>query len=86
MGHVIVVGAGIGGMTAAIAATEAGLAVTLVEKTDRVGGAAAYSGGQAWVGANHVAQRMGIADSVAVCAAPGCRQRHRPLTGSKSVQ
>ena len=74
MGHVIVVGAGIGGMTAAIAATEAGLAVTLVEKTDRVGGAAAYSGGQAWVGANHVAQRMGIADSVAdaidyVCAA-----------------
>ena len=64
-GQVIVVGAGIGGMTAAITAAEAGLAVTLVEKGDKVGGAAAYSGGQVWTGGNHVAERLGIEDSVA---------------------
>lgn len=63
--HVIVVGAGIGGMTAAITAAEAGLSVTLVEKGDKVGGAAAYSGGQVWTGGNHVAERLGIEDSVA---------------------
>lgn len=60
----IIVGAGIGGMTAAITAAECGLAVTLVEKGDKVGGAAAYSGGQVWAGANHVARRMGLEDSV----------------------
>jgi 3-oxosteroid 1-dehydrogenase len=63
--QVIVVGAGIGGMTAAITAAEAGLSVTLVEKGDKVGGAAAYSGGQVWTGGNHVAERLGIEDSVA---------------------
>ncbi|MBM3347058.1 MAG: FAD-dependent oxidoreductase, partial [Betaproteobacteria bacterium] len=61
---VIVVGAGIGGMTAAITAAEAGLDVTLIEKGDKVGGAAAYSGGQVWAGANHVAARLGLEDSV----------------------
>ena len=63
--QVIVVGAGIGGMTAAITAAEAGLEVTLIEKGDKVGGAAAYSGGQVWAGANHVAARLGLEDSVA---------------------
>jgi 3-oxosteroid 1-dehydrogenase len=61
---VIVVGAGIGGMTAAITAAEAGLDVTLIEKGDKVGGAAAYSGGQVWAGANHVAERLGLEDNV----------------------
>ncbi len=62
---VLIVGAGIGGMTAAITAAEAGLDVTLIEKGSKVGGAAAYSGGQVWAGANHVAARLGIEDSVA---------------------
>jgi 3-oxosteroid 1-dehydrogenase len=61
-GRVIVVGGGMGGLSAAITAADAGLTVTLLEKGSRLGGAAAYSGGQVWVGANHVAARQGIAD------------------------
>ena len=61
----VIVGAGIGGLTAAIMGAERGLDVTLVEAGDKVGGAAAYSGGQVWLGANHVAHRAGITDSVA---------------------
>jgi predicted oxidoreductase len=34
------------------------------ESADLVGGAAAFSGGQVWVGANHVARRQGIEDSL----------------------
>ena len=62
---VVVVGAGIGGMSAAITAAERGLRVILLEKGAKVGGAAAYSGGQVWVGGNHVAEREGIEDSEA---------------------
>jgi 3-oxosteroid 1-dehydrogenase len=62
---VVVVGAGMGGMSAAITAAELGLNVTLVEKGPTIGGAAAYSGGQVWVGANHLEEREGIADSIA---------------------
>ena len=54
-----------GGLTAAIMGAERGMDVTLVEAGDKVGGAAAYSGGQVWLGANHVARRAGITDSVA---------------------
>ncbi len=61
---IIIVGAGIGGMSAAITAAEFGLDVTLLEKGRNVGGAAAYSGGQVWVGSNHVAAREGIDDSI----------------------
>ena len=61
----VIVGAGIGGLTAAIMGAVRGMDVTLVEAGDKVGGAAAYSGGQVWLGANHVARRAGITDSVA---------------------
>lgn len=63
MADIVVVGAGIGGMSAAVTAASRGLDVVLLEKGARVGGAAAYSGGQVWVGGNHVAAREGIADS-----------------------
>jgi 3-oxosteroid 1-dehydrogenase len=61
---VIIIGGGIGGMTAAITAAEVGLDVTLVEKGEKLGGAAAYSGGQVWVPFNHVEEREGIQDSL----------------------
>lgn len=62
--HVIVVGSGIGGMSAAIRAHELGANVSLVEKASHLGGATAWSGGQVWVGANHVAAAAGLQDSV----------------------
>lgn len=61
---VIVVGSGIGGMAAAIRAHELGAVVSLVEKAAHLGGATAWSGGQVWVGANHVAENAGLRDSV----------------------
>lgn len=61
---VVVVGSGIGGMAAAIRAHDLGARVALVEKAPFLGGATAWSGGQVWVGANHVAERAGLSDSV----------------------
>ena len=63
-GDLIVVGSGIGGLAAAIRAHELGMAVSIVEKAPHLGGATAWSGGQVWVGANHVAERAGLEDSV----------------------
>lgn len=60
----IVVGAGLGGLSAAITAADRGLDVVLLEAGPTVGGAAGYSGGQVWVGGNHVAARDGVDDSV----------------------
>lgn len=61
---VVVVGAGLGGFATAVTAASAGATVTLVERGERFGGAAAYSGGQVWVGANHVAADEGSDDTV----------------------
>jgi 3-oxosteroid 1-dehydrogenase len=66
--HVIVVGAGLGGLAAAVTAATRGASVTLVERAHRFGGAAAYSGGQVWVGANHVAAAEGSTDDLATTA------------------
>jgi 3-oxosteroid 1-dehydrogenase len=61
---VIVVGAGLSGLAAAIGVAVHGRRAIVFEAADMVGGAAAYSGGQVWVGANHVAERDGIQDSL----------------------
>ena len=63
-GTVIVVGAGLSGIATALGAALLGRPVTVFEAADLVGGAAAYSGGQVWVGANHVAAREGIDDDL----------------------
>lgn len=60
---VIVVGGGFGGLATAIAAHDHGLRVAILEKSDWVGGAASYSGGQVWVPGNHIAARAGAVDS-----------------------
>jgi 3-oxosteroid 1-dehydrogenase len=67
MGHeerVIVVGAGLSGVATALGAAVLGRRVTVFEAADLVGGAAAYSGGQVWVGANHVAAGEGVDDDL----------------------
>jgi 3-oxosteroid 1-dehydrogenase len=61
--RVIVVGAGLGGLATAVQAAVRGHPVTVLEKGERVGGAAAYSGGQVWVAGNHLQRAAGIADS-----------------------
>jgi 3-oxosteroid 1-dehydrogenase len=60
--HVVVAGAGLSGLATAIGAAARGCSVTVFESAALVGGAAAYSGGQVWVGDNHVARREGIDD------------------------
>ncbi len=62
---VVVVGAGLSGIATALGLALGGRPVTVVEAADQVGGAASYSGGQVWVGANHVARREGIDDDTA---------------------
>ncbi len=61
---VIVVGAGLSGLAAALGVALHGRRAIVFEAADKVGGAAAYSGGQVWIGANHVAARDGIEDDL----------------------
>jgi 3-oxosteroid 1-dehydrogenase len=61
---VIVVGAGLSGLAVALAVALHGRRAVVFEASDMVGGAAAWSGGQVWVGANHVAGQAGIDDDL----------------------
>ena len=49
---VIVAGAGIGGLCAALRARENGASVAILEKADQIGGSAAASGGTIWCASN----------------------------------
>ncbi|WP_281421743.1 FAD-dependent oxidoreductase [Aquisediminimonas profunda] len=60
---IIVLGSGAAGMTAALAAHEAGAHVRLIERFDRVGGTSAVSGGVIWVADNPRMRAAGLADS-----------------------
>ncbi|GLZ02067.1 FAD-dependent oxidoreductase [Actinoplanes sp. NBRC 103695] len=53
MSDVVVAGSGAAGLSAAIAAAEAGARVTVLEATSLVGGTTALSSGAMWVPANH---------------------------------
>lgn len=63
--RLIVVGAGLSGLAVALGAAIRNVPVTVFEASGLVGGAAAYSGGQVWVGANHVYAREGGGDDLA---------------------
>src|SRR3954469_12467145 len=60
---VLVVGSGGAGLAAALAAKQGGAEVLLVEKSQKVGGTTAVSGGVMWIPNNHHMKAAGIADS-----------------------
>ena len=60
---VIVLGCGPAGMTAALAAHDAGAKVTILERSDRIGGTGAVSGGVIWVADNPRQRAAGMSDS-----------------------
>lgn len=62
---VLVVGAGLSGLATALGVALRGGRAIVLESSDLVGGAAAYSGGMVWVAANHVEEREGIDDDLA---------------------
>ncbi len=59
---VLAIGAGAGGLSAAVTAAWHGLKVVVVEKEPVFGGATAWSGGWMWVPLNPLAQRAGIVE------------------------
>lgn len=60
---VVVLGSGAAGLTAAVRAAAEGASVGLYEKSDLVGGTAAWSGGMVWIPANPHMAELGIEDS-----------------------
>jgi succinate dehydrogenase/fumarate reductase flavoprotein subunit len=63
--ELVVVGAGGAGLTAAIAAHDAGASVVVLEKSSYVGGTFAYSTGLTWIPNNHHMREEGADDSSA---------------------
>ena len=59
---VIVIGSEIAGLSAALAAHEAGLKPALIEKAEKLGGTTADSYGLIWVGNNHLMRAAGDTD------------------------
>ncbi len=59
----VVVGSGAAGLTAALAASAGGCSVAVLEKSERIGGASAISGGGVWVPRNAHMRDAGIEDT-----------------------
>ena len=60
---VVVLGSGAAGLTAALAAADAGASVGLFEKAELLGGTTALSSGVVWLPANPIAAAAGVEDS-----------------------
>ena len=61
----VVVGSGVGGLTAALTGAAAGAKVLVVEKAGRNGGSTALSGGGIWAPNNPTLLRQGLGDDPA---------------------
>jgi 3-oxosteroid 1-dehydrogenase len=59
----VVVGGGLAGLAAGVAAADRGMRVAVLEKSATFGGVTAYSNGQLWVPGSHLAAAEGIQDS-----------------------
>lgn len=59
----VVLGAGLGGLAAAIRAHDLGLPTIVLEKSDQLGGTGAQSSGYQWCAGSHLAAAAGIEDS-----------------------
>ena len=73
----IVIGAGAGGLSAAVTAARMGCSVLVLEKTAEIGGTSAWSGGWIFAPRNPVARRVGITEDL---EAP--RRYLRAVTGN----
>lgn len=60
---VVVVGSGAAALVAALRAAKLGASVLVLEKTDKLGGTSAMSGGMTWIPANRLMREAGLADS-----------------------
>jgi 3-oxosteroid 1-dehydrogenase len=60
---IVAVGSGLGGLTAAIVAHDAGSTAVVLEKAGKLGGVCAYSGGEVFVPNHHLMQPAGLNDS-----------------------
>ena len=54
---------GAAGLVASLTAREQGLRALVVEKSDKIGGASAYSGGGLWIPNNPICKAAGVRDS-----------------------
>ena len=59
---VVVLGSGIAGLAAALAARESGLEPVLIEKAQQLGGTTSESYGLIWIGNNHLMRAEGETD------------------------
>src|SRR5882724_9699939 len=59
----VILGSGIAGLAAALAAHALGLRPVVLEKAARIGGGTVHSYGLVWVGQNHLADAAGPGDS-----------------------